>query len=325
VSRVVNANPRVKGHARSRVERAIAELRYFPDRRARGLRRGGAQVLAVVVPDVRNPFYPSVVRGIEDVASERGYPLTLCNTDDNPLRERLYADIVREERVAGVILASTCEVDASARLLAEAGIPVVAIDRRPAASFVDSVVVDNERGTAEAVRHLASEGFHRIAVIAGPAHLSTGQERLAGFRQGLTAAGLPDRPEYVKVGDFRPSSGERAMEELLALTAGPDAVLVCNNLMTIGALRVLRRRGVAIPAEMGIVGFDDGDWAELLTPPLTAVVQPTYEIGTCAAQALFERIDQIGGSAGDPAREIVLPLRLVVRGSSLRAAQPPHY
>jgi LacI family transcriptional regulator len=313
VSRVLNGHPSVDPQLAERVRAAVEELDYRPNALARNLRRSRTSLWAVIISDVGNPFFTSLVRGVEDVAQSSGYSVVLCNSDEDPEKEANYVTVALAEQMAGVIVSPSGQAEGVKRLL-DAGTPVVLIDREVPGVNVDSVLVDNEHGAAEATTHLIASGYQRIGCITGPATLSTAERRLRGYRQALTDAGRTYDEALVRHSDFREHGGYESMASLLDADVKPDAVFVANNLMAVGALECLVARNVSVPDEMGIVGFDDLPWADLVRPALTTVGQPTYELGRTAAQLLAERI----GEAEKSPSTVVLKTELHVRATSHR-------
>ncbi|HEX6077946.1 MAG TPA: LacI family DNA-binding transcriptional regulator [Micromonosporaceae bacterium] len=313
VSRVLNGHSSVDPQLAERVRVAVAELDYRPSALARNLRRSRTSLWAVIISDVGNPFFTSLVRGVEDVAQSSGYSVVLCNSDEDPDKEANYVSVALAEQVAGVIMSPSGQPAAAARLL-DAETPLVLIDRELPDVRADSVLVDNEHGAAEATAHLLSGGYQRIACVTGPASVSTARRRLRGYQLAIADGGGSYDESLVRYGDFRETGGYQAMAGLLDLPEPPDAVFVANNLMAVGALECLRARGVTVPDQIGVVGFDDLPWSDLVRPPLTTVSQPTYELGQVAAQLLTERIN-------DRSREpttVVLKTELHVRATSRR-------
>lgn len=313
VSRVLNGKQTVDRALADRVRAAAEELDYRPNALARSLRRSRTNLLAVLVSDINNPFFTALVRGVEDVAQTSKYSVVLCNSDEDPVKEAGYVAAILAEQMAGVIISATGHGD-HVRDLVDASVPMVAIDRQVRGASVDVVTVDNESAAQLATAHLIDEGFARIACITGPRDISTARQRLAGYRRALEAAGRGADPRLVRYADFRETGGYAAMAELLDHTPRPDAVFPTNNLMTIGTLECLADRGVRVPEDVGVFGFDDVPCAALIRPPLSTITQPTHDIGRTAAELLLRRID-------DPTRApsvTVLPTELHVRASSLR-------
>ncbi len=301
----------VSPSTRERVLRAARALDYHPNAVARSMIKGRTHTIGVVVSDSANPFFAAVVRGIEDVALPHGYGILLCNADEDPLKEAMYLNMLRQKRVDGVIVSPSDASSGALPGLLAAGVPLVQVDRRAPGLPADAVVVDNQAGVRAAVRHLACLGHRHIALIGGPARLYTGRERTKAFRDALRELGLPAVEDWLLEGTFKVDSGYQLAGRLLEVSPRPSAVFVANNLMTIGALLRFKEAGVRIPEDLAVVGFDDMDWAPILTPPLTAVAQPTFELGKTAATLLLERIHR----PSLPPRVVTLPPRLVVRES----------
>jgi LacI family transcriptional regulator len=313
VSRVFNGTAAVSADITARVRAAAQELQYQPSRAARALRGNRSAIIGLLISDIQNPFFTALIRGVEDVAQSNGYSLILCNTDENPQKERQYVEVLYAERVAGAIIVPTREHQRSLGLFRERNVPVVAVDRRVKDSNMDAVLVDNVRGAREAVSHLIMNGYRRIAVITGPTITTTGRERLEGYRQALQEAGIPLDPLLERQGSFKEESGRQLTHELLDLAEPPDALFVANNLMTLGALDTLQMRHLRVPDDIAIVGFDEMPWAALSSISLTTVTQPVYELGSTAALRLFQRLQNPHAFTR---QEIVLAPTLCIRGSS---------
>lgn len=311
VSRVLNNYPQVADKTRSKVLWAMEELGYQPSRVARRLRMEATQILGLIISDIANPFFTSVVRGIENVAYANQYSLLLCNSDEDPARESLYVDVLQAERVAGIIISPADENSTSCKRLLRNDVPIVAMDRRLRQFDVDTVLVDNVKGAYQATSHLIRLGHRRIGLIGGPSRITTGRERQEGYEKALSEHGLELDQGLIKIGDFKQDSGYQRACELLEMDDPPTAIFTANNLMTLGALNAIHEKGLNIPRDMAIVGFDDMPWAPSLDPPLTAVAQPTHELGCTAANLLLQRI-------ADKDREIVemkLEPTLIIRDS----------
>jgi LacI family transcriptional regulator len=312
VSRVLNGTSPVSTDRAERVRRAAATLGYQPFGPARALRRQRTSLWAAIVADVENPFFTAMIRGVEDVALGAEHRLVLCNSDEDLDKEAAYIDVAIADRMAGVIIAVASTARSRLDPLLDAGIPVVAVDRRPRRAGVDSVVVDNRLGAEQATTHLLDGGARRVACITGPARISTAESRLAGYREAFAARGRRAPPGLVRRADFREGGGYRATLALLDEADPPDALFVANNQMTLGALRALKERRRRVPDDVAIVGFDEAPWAALVEPALTVVAQPTHELGRQAAQLLAS------AAPGLPTRHLVLTPTLVVRASSRR-------
>jgi LacI family transcriptional regulator len=313
VSRVVNGHANVDPVLAARVRDAMRELDYRPNAVARNLRRSRTSLWAVIISDIGNPFFTSLVRGVEDVAQRAGFSVVLCNSDEDPAKEDQYVSAALSEQMAGVIISPSGRATHVNRL-SEARVPVVVIDRQLRGARVDTVLADNEHGAELATTHLVENGFRRIACITGPRRISTAMQRLRGYRRALKSADLPVDDELIRYADFRSDGGYRAMASLLAEGPRPDAVFGANNLMTVGLMECLVDSSVAVPGEMGVVGFDDVPWANLVRPSLTTVAQPTYELGRAAAELLADRIT----TPNRRPSTVTLHTKLQVRDSSSR-------
>ncbi|WP_020494903.1 LacI family DNA-binding transcriptional regulator [Sciscionella marina] len=313
VSRALNGKSSVDPALVQRVVQAARELGYQPNGLARNLRRQETAVIALIISDVENPFFTALARGVEDVAQAVGYSVVLCNADENGEKERRYIDVAVQERVAGVLLSPTSTAT-DVRALTERGTPVIAVDRPLPHAATDSVLVDTRAAAREATVHLAEQGYTRIGCLTGPSGIPTADERLAGYRDGLRSARLRRDPSLVRRAEFRAAGARAAMTELLAGEGGerPDALLIANNAMAIGALVAISEAGLRPGTDIGVVSFDDAPWAPLIDRPLTVVAQPAYEMGTVAAQLLLARVND---SSRAPT-QTTLSARLIPRASS---------
>jgi LacI family transcriptional regulator len=314
VSRVLNGKQDVDPDLRRRVLGAVTELGYRRNGPARSLRTRAAMVLGVIISDITNPFFTAVVRGAEDQAQLAGYSVVLANADEDLAKEARYLEVAAAEQMAGALLSPASPKQTSIDVLSERGIPVVTIDRRLAATPVDSIMVNNQRAAHDAVQHLIGQGCRRVGLVAGPVQTTTGASRLAGYRAALRDAGRELDPSLVAYGNFRTDGGYAATQQLLRQRRLPDGLLISNNLMTVGGLQAIAEAGLAIPGDIAIVGFDDSSWANA---PLTVVAQPTYEIGRQAAKLLLRRID----GERFPPRHVVLRAELIERASSQRLSK----
>jgi DNA-binding LacI/PurR family transcriptional regulator len=292
VSRVLNKSDKVVPETRAVVEQALLDLGYRPSRVARRLRMnsGHAHLVGLIIPDIQNPFYAEIARGVEDAAYAAEYALILCNSDENLAKERFYLDVMQAESVDGIVLPPFDDTDVGVVDMVKTGIPVVCVDRSHAKVKTDLVEVDNYQGALDAVGHLIERGHRNIGLIEGRAQVSTSRERRRGYLDALAAHDIAPRRELMRAGDFKQESGRILTNELLDLRKRPTALFVCNNLMTVGALAALHQRNVRVPEELALVGFDDLPWAEALDPPPTVVRQPTYDVGRQAMELLLKRI-----------------------------------
>lgn len=319
VSRVLARSGRVSPDLDARVRQAAQALNYQPNRAARNLRARHGSTVGVLIPDIQNLFYTSIVRAIDDEVQQHGYTVLLGNSGGQSDREQVYLDTFRAEGAVGVLLVPN---QRDARLYHEflrAALPTVILDRYLDLPGVDSVSVDNAAGAAEAVKHLASLGHRRIALLSGLEYYSVGAERRRGYVEGLVGSQLPVDEELIRDGEFEREAARRATHDLLSLPDPPSAIFSANNTMSLGALQAIHERGLRVPENVSLVGFDDMPWQVATQPPLTCISQPTYEIGAAAARLLMERIEH----PGRPAQRVVLDTKLIVRASSAAPAVSP--
>jgi LacI family transcriptional regulator len=323
VSRVINESERVSPETRRRVEQAIADLGYVPSRLARGLSRQKTGALALIVPDVANPFFTLIVRGAEDVARRADYRVILCDTRADLAVER---DVIQEmiaHRVEGIVIAPVSDRSRThLRRLEKFGVPFVLIDRTVPGIDCDVVLGESARGARRLVEHLISLGHRRIALIVEADDVSTARDRRAGYEDALAAAGIPLDPALVARTSVDPVGGLEGMRRLLELADRPTAVFTVNNLVALGAIEAVRNAGLEVPDDVALVCFDDIEYASRLYPFLTVMMQPAETFGTLGTQLLLERIDGRGPARS---RVVVLPGEFVVRrscGAAGRVAEP---
>jgi LacI family transcriptional regulator len=315
VSRALNEQTRalVNPATVERVVRAADELGYRPNRIARGLKTNRSHTIGVLIPDITNPLFPPILRGIEDRLDEAGYTSLIVNTDNDPERERTYLEAMRARQVDGFI-------SATARLdrellgdLSAAGTPLVLVNRSLGDGSVPAVTVDDRQGVGLAVAHVLELGHERIGHVAGPQNLSTGRRRHVGFVEAMRAAGLEVPGEHVRFTEyFTEEEGSRACAGMLDAAPELTAIVAANDLLAIGCYDALEARGLRCPRDMSVVGFNDMPFLDHLRPPLTSVRVPQREVGQVAADLLLEKLSD-GSATG---REILLEPTLVVRGST---------
>ena len=319
VSRVLNKRPEgVGGQTRERIEKILCETGFQPSGVARGLATGRSRSVGLIIPDITNPFYPLMVRGVEEALSQSGYSLFLCNSAGDIVKEKDYVRVLLEKGVDGVILDSAqSDCDCQVELLEEKSVPFVLLDRiiegRPKRV---GVFVDNRQGARLAASYLFSRPGCVLFYLNGPPERSQSVLRLAGVVDVHRELGLPADALTVMNGDDTIESGYRLTEQLLdRAPAGKlpfTALFACNDLMAVGALRALKARGVVVPGAVEVIGFDDIELAHLVEPPLSTVSQPALEMGARAAEQLLRQID---GKSPRPKTVILMP-KLVLRGTT---------
>ncbi|SBT40527.1 LacI family DNA-binding transcriptional regulator [Micromonospora auratinigra] len=314
VSHVLSGNRPVAAATRARVEQVIAELGFQPSSVARSLKASRSHTVALVVPDVTNPFYPALARGLQSSLEADGYLNLLADTHGDPGRERIFIADAVARRVDGIVLAGLALSSADLAATVRAGIPVVSVGGQLADAGIDVVTADDARIAADAVRYLAGRGHQRIATVAGAQGNPPGRARLDGFRRGLTEAGLRADADLQIVSDWTRDGGFEGTAGLLALPYPPTAVFCANDLMAIGALDAARAAGVDVPSGLAVIGVDDIDAAALVDPPLTTMKIPAFDIGHTTGSLLLERIR--APRRHIPRRSVLVGHQLITRRSA---------
>ena len=310
VSRVLANSAIIKPETRERVLEAIAQLNYRPNLIARSLRVQKSARIGLVVSDIRNPFFTAIGRAVEDAAYEQGYSVLMCNTDENPEKEELYLNLLRDENVAGVIFSPTQQFNIAAHPYG-GRMPFVIIDRSVDSKEADMVLLDNISAAYELTDHLIENGYRKLAGLFGDAS-TTGQDRHRGFLQALQKHQLT--PAGVHFVSPRIKQGYDATVALLEQPERPDAIFTSNSLLTAGSFQAMRDRRISVPGEVALVGFDETTWGAMVDPPITVMAQPTEEIGRIATELLFQRIQE-------PSRTVQLVMlkgSLIARESSAK-------
>jgi LacI family transcriptional regulator len=315
VSRVINESPRVSSDTRRRVQTSIAKLGYVPNRLARSLIQRKTGSFGVIVPDVANPFFTLIVRGVERVAWQAGYHVILCDTQGDLERERGYLEDMVSFQVEGVLIAPVGDSSRPhLRVLTRNNVPFVLIDRAIAGFDGDLVQGDSLAGSRQLVEHLVELGHRRIGTITEALEVSTARDRLEGYRQALTAAGIPfDDALVADSSAIDPAVARESTLQLLDLDDPPTAIFAVNNIAVVGVVEAARERELEIPRDLALVSFDDIEHASRLYPFLTVMAQPAETFGTIATQLL---LDRIGSRVPPRARTVVLPADFIVRESS---------
>ncbi|MFJ5777150.1 LacI family DNA-binding transcriptional regulator [Streptomyces sp. NPDC093094] len=316
VSHVLNGTRPVLPHTRQAVLDAVEQLGYTPNTLARSLVTSRTRSIGLAVSAISNPYFTEILQGVEASALEHGYSLLIADPHDDPGHERKVVQLLHERRVDGMIVAPSADPRGLVAYLRRHSVPTVFLDRlvdtqTDGGPPFDQVCAESTAPVAQLVTHLAGLGHRRIGLVAGLPGLSTTGERITGYRHGLAAAGLPHDERLVVHGDSAATGGERATTALLSLGAPPTALVTANNAMTIGALRALRDRKLSVPGDIALCCFDDFAWADLFSPRLTAIAQPSKDIGAHAVQVLLDRL----AVPDRPARTLRLPCAFVHRTS----------
>jgi LacI family transcriptional regulator len=314
-SRALNPETRilVSEETARRVSEAAAALGYQPNPVARSLRTRRSHTVGVLIPDLNNPLFPPIVRGLEDRLGAAGYVALLGNTDGDSGKEQKLFEQMRARQVDGFVLATAHQHDAVLAEAARAELPVVLMNRLAPGYSFSSVSADNEQGMRMAVTHLAALGHTRIAHIAGPPQVSTGEGRRRGFLNGMEASGLAaDEDLIITASAYTVDEGTRCCRELLERAARCTAVAVANDMLAVGCYTGLDEAGLRCPEDLSLVGFNDMSFVDRLRPPLTTVRFPHYQLGTEAAQLFLERV----ANRDCPVKILYLAPELIVRGST---------
>ena len=331
VSRAFNNRYGVRSETRDKVLEIASRLNYTPNGIARGLVLKQTKTIGLVIPDITNPFFPEVARGIEEGAKEEGYSVFLCNTNWEQERQLQYIRLLAEKRVDGLIIAPMSDApDPEAERL-HRSVPVVYVDRAPRNTERSYVVIDNVRGGFIATRHLIEAGYRKIGFIGAVEQALPIDERLKGFRMAMEHHGVPIDERFIRIGHFNQETGVTFIEGMIKEGDYPQAVFAENDIVALGVIHGVREMGLSVPGDVAVVGFDDISIASLHYVQLTTVFQPKYEMGRTAVRIL---LDEIGAQAGpastetadrarakkstEPSRRVViLEPRLIVRKTSI--------
>ena len=315
VSNVLNRPEIVALETRQRVQQAIDEIGFVRNGSARQLRAGRSQHIGLIVLDVANPFFTEVARGVEDLANKAGYVVILCNSDDSAEKESNYLHVLEEQRTQGVLITPVQSDTGYLQVFRQRVIAVVLLDRPSRSKDLCSVSVDDVRGGEIAAAHLLEEGHERIGFVHGPLSIRQIADRRRGMIRAVKTAGLdPDRA-IVDITTHAQSAreGEECVEKLLSARTRPTAVFCANDLLALGLMRGLIKHGISIPGGMALVGYDDVEFASVLSTPLTSIRQPKYELGRAAAELLF---DEANNPTTHQHKHVVYQPELIVRESS---------
>ncbi|MCG0276298.1 MAG: LacI family transcriptional regulator [Thermosediminibacteraceae bacterium] len=316
VSRVLNNSPLVSEKTRERVKKAIEELNYSPNVIASALTKKSTLTLGLLIPDIANPFFAELARGVEDASADFGFNIIICNTDYRSDKEAEYIRLLKQKSIDGFIISTAYYNDENVINLIKSNTPVVILGRDIDGEdmVVDVVVSDNVNGGYIATKHLIDLGHKNIACLLGPPQVKVNLDREKGYLKAMEEAGLKVRPELIVFGDFKVEFGFKKAIELLSLEHRPTAFFAANDLTAIGVIKAARFMGLEVPRDISVVGYDNTMLAEIVDPPLTTVNQQMRKMGYMATEFLIKRIK--GESSGG--QRIVLDVDLVVRRSTSR-------
>ena len=307
VSRVLNRNPQVKDEIRDRVLRVIEELGYRPNAFARNLATNRTSMIGLILPDITNPYFPVLARGIEDAAHRLGYGLFISNSDNDPKREQEYIYKMVEQQVGGVVLISSTLDEETVHDLIGLKTPIVLCDRLIAGTPFDTVTIDDYKAAYDAVHYLIRKGHARIAHLAGPKNIHSADNRKRGYLDAMRDAGLEP---FVSVGSFSFESGVHQMGSVLDEYA-PTALFASNDLLALGAMQVVRRRGLRVPEDVAVIGCDDIPFALMSHPQLSTISIPVYQIGVTAVQLLDDQMKGVRSGT----KNVIMEHKLIHRES----------
>jgi LacI family transcriptional regulator len=322
VSRALNGHSSISEATTKRVVQLASKLGYQPNNMAAGLRRGRSNMLGVIVPHIDGNFFSQVVKGIEAAASKAGYHVLICQSNEEVAHERENLETLMNAQVDGILvsMSRTTHEFKHFEKVRQRDIPLVFFDRILDGHHVSAVVIDDRAGGYRATRHLLDQGYRRIAHFGGPQHLNIYKNRRQGYEDALRERGLPVDDDLIFICDMRMGDGTVAMKQLLKLVQPPDAIFSASDLTLVGALEVLKQRGLRVPEDVGLAGFSNELFSQLTEPKLTSIDQHCELMGQSATRLLLEIMEEKGRPFA--ARQVVLQPELFVRASSLRQKKP---
>jgi LacI family transcriptional regulator len=316
VSRTINRVPTVDPALAKRVMKVVEDMGYYPNTAARALVSGKSRIFGLIVSEITNPFFPEIVQAFEDIAVQNHYEILLTSTVHDPKRMELAVRRMIERRVDGVAILTFGMEESLVADLRFRKVPLVFVDVGPQAAGITNIRVNDQEGIREAVSHLTKLGHKRIAFVAGPANLKSAMARRAAFEAAMQENGLQVDPELIVTGDHKVEGGIAAMAQLAAMAKRPTAILCSNDMTAVGVMREAYDRGISIPRELSVIGFDDIRLAEFTTPPLTTVRMSQKQLAEFAFQALRGEVD--GRDVSANGKEVELETSLILRGSTAK-------
>jgi DNA-binding LacI/PurR family transcriptional regulator len=312
VSRVINGLSSVRPATAERVQRVIDELKFIPNGSATTLKYGRSNTYGLIIPDITNPFFPEFIQSFEGILGDTNYNMLLATTESQSQRMQKTIHRMLVSKVEGIVLLASEIETAPIEAAISNRVPLVTMDRRVVGKGLSDVCVESTSGMREAVKHLFDLGHRKIGYIGGSAGPTISDHRLHSFLLAMGSAGLPVEPEFLRIGDYRISGGESAMDELLRLADRPTAIITANDLTAIGALRVIHRRGFSVPGDFSVVGFDDIELSDIVYPPLTTLRLSRREL----AETFVTALEVLGNSPHKSGAQYKVETSLVVRSST---------
>jgi LacI family transcriptional regulator len=313
VSRALNNHPEINEETRKKIVKISSEMGYQPNAIAQGLVKKETKTIGLLIPDITNPFFPEVARGVEDAANMEGYSVFLCNTNWSEEQEERYLEVLMQKQVDGIIIGPSSERTSHIKKVFHLGIKPAVFISRIDYSNSTSILIDNINGARIAVEHLINKGHQKIAFIGGLKDAYSNQDRLLGYKNALEVNGIPINQEYILNGDFKRESGHHTTQKVLQANPRPTAIFAANDMLALGAIQAIKEEGLAIPGDISVVGFDDIGFAALPEIQLTTIAQPKYDMGRLAFLTL---LDQMKGGDGVINKRILLNPELIVRKTS---------
>lgn len=291
ISRVVNNKNYVNPKTREKILNALKELNYTPNQAARSLKNKKTNTIGILIPDISEDFFAYVIKGIDKIFSQNGYSIILCDTGENPEKEKQYLNLLLEKQIDGIILATVCKEKDVLNEFFSLNMPIIFIDNLPnIRNNCDTVIIDNIKASYMAVNHLIELGHKNIGIITGKIDETTGYERMLGYKKALEEHCLGIHDELIRIGDFKENSGYQNMISLLDVNKDITAVYVASSKMTYGAIKAIKERKLRIPEDIALVGFDVHDISGLISPSITTITQPEEEIGKVAGELMIKRL-----------------------------------
>lgn len=319
VSRVLNNSAPVKEETKKRIEQIIKEHNYIPNAVARGLSKNETNTIGIIIPDISNPFFCEVIKGISFESDKNNLNMILCDTNENQQKEIDFLSGLKKEKLKGIIItpvSDTNEFNSDyTNLLESMNVPITLVDRDVKYSNFDGVFIDNIKGSFDATTALIHEGHNEIAIIAGPVTSKPGRDRLRGYKKAHMMNNLPINEDLIFYGDYSLQSGYENVKKILDSKLNPTAIFSCNNLMTLGVLKALRELHLKVPQDIALIGFDDIEVIDILGLDVSSVSRPTYEMGKIAMEILLQQINKSDKGKDNTVNRITLIPQLILRGS----------